>query len=788
MKVICSTLVLLLAAANVNARLGKPEARLLDSIAQVRLVGGNAPSEGRVEIRNPATGAWGTVCDDHWTMNDAHVVCRQLGYADGASEAPHLARFGQGTGDILLDDVSCQGNELGLSRCNYRGKSNGMGSHNCRHHEDASVVCTGILLGAAAVTVPALDGLCREAGVTHKPAGASCADTPAWFDADGPTYNCQWYAKGTRCSSYGHGYANKGQTANQACCACGGGQQAVGGAGAAGTCDYEACGKTTSSLVASIGEHVARVETCKDEIATTHSGLVAAQRVTEILDSFKEASESVHEATTKLKKIYARFISKAVKKIPKVGVVADQTAKTVLKVAEKVSKVLKKITKPFGVINKLATKAKDGVGVAKDGMDHFYEAASAAEGILAHLQECGASCATRELHEAADGLLAFFDAVDPAIVKCGDGIGDMNEWFEQRMKALEAALAPLKELVGFINEAANTLSAVMGTVEDIKCCLPEPFQFIIDVGGLPFRLMSCPISGLTAAATHATSGLFQEAFVKTLEGALGELLALLVEGLNLPTLDFELSTSYAFGVATSGSAAAGVTVSTTETTVTLPAEAEGCFAGLENARAELTLSVDLDLDLKQQAQDALAHHFGGREPFSLEQHMKEAERQLVAPCRAAREEIKQLAEGYLPCECNNPVVKAVVDHIPAVAVVNGITNGIKAAINDPRLAVMEGVKNYGQTCWDQCGHTTGRCNYCGLGSCCKANFGDNKLSCIGQGRPFHHRCGRVSVQASTLLRNAMRQYPALGRAHWLEKMPHLFMENGVPILPEHNEL
>ena len=46
---------------------------------ELRLVGGDVPNEGRVEIC--INNVWGTVCDDGWSSVDATVVCRQLGYS-----------------------------------------------------------------------------------------------------------------------------------------------------------------------------------------------------------------------------------------------------------------------------------------------------------------------------------------------------------------------------------------------------------------------------------------------------------------------------------------------------------------------------------------------------------------------------------------------------------------------------------------------------------------------------------------------------------------------------------
>ncbi|XP_035663840.1 neurotrypsin-like [Branchiostoma floridae] len=102
----------------------------------VRLNGSQSPLQGRVEIR-PKHGDWGTICDDGFDDKDAQVVCRQIGYRGGVATAG--GDFGEGTGNIWLQNVNCIGAESSLGDCPIQS----WGSQDCSHRQDAGVVCTG---------------------------------------------------------------------------------------------------------------------------------------------------------------------------------------------------------------------------------------------------------------------------------------------------------------------------------------------------------------------------------------------------------------------------------------------------------------------------------------------------------------------------------------------------------------------------------------------------------------------------------------------------------------------
>ena len=85
-------------------------------------------------------GEWGTVCDDGWDDTDAGVVCRQLGFGSSGT-AIGSAGFGQGSGLVWLDSVTCTGSESTLASCGHLGINV---TRSCSHAKDAGVRCNGL--------------------------------------------------------------------------------------------------------------------------------------------------------------------------------------------------------------------------------------------------------------------------------------------------------------------------------------------------------------------------------------------------------------------------------------------------------------------------------------------------------------------------------------------------------------------------------------------------------------------------------------------------------------------
>ena len=65
-------------------------------------------------------GIWGTVCDYGWDLNDAQVVCSQLGFGR-ATAVQYNSFYGEGTGQNWLSYLNCVGNEFTVGNCSHRG-------------------------------------------------------------------------------------------------------------------------------------------------------------------------------------------------------------------------------------------------------------------------------------------------------------------------------------------------------------------------------------------------------------------------------------------------------------------------------------------------------------------------------------------------------------------------------------------------------------------------------------------------------------------------------------------
>ncbi|XP_029107710.1 deleted in malignant brain tumors 1 protein-like [Scleropages formosus] len=140
----------------------------------LRLQGGNRMCSGRVELWYE--GSWGTICDDLWDINDAQVVCRQLGCGT-ALKAHGNAAFGRGNGPIWLNEVKCWGSERHLWDCPHSLQDH---RTSCSHKEDAGVTCEGEnCCGASFLSHGGHVGISSEFTSTTEIPGTSTTKTSA---------------------------------------------------------------------------------------------------------------------------------------------------------------------------------------------------------------------------------------------------------------------------------------------------------------------------------------------------------------------------------------------------------------------------------------------------------------------------------------------------------------------------------------------------------------------------------------------------------------------------------
>ena len=103
----------------------------------VRLRNGSSQYEGRVDVRYE--GQWGAICDNGWDINDAMVICRQLGYTSALRPTIDSAYPPSSENSLLwLDFVSCRGNESSIQFCAHSG----WGETFCNTNNEAGVICT----------------------------------------------------------------------------------------------------------------------------------------------------------------------------------------------------------------------------------------------------------------------------------------------------------------------------------------------------------------------------------------------------------------------------------------------------------------------------------------------------------------------------------------------------------------------------------------------------------------------------------------------------------------------
>lgn len=99
---------------------------------EVRLVGGETKFEGRVELCYD--NRWGEVCPISWNIQEAQLVCKQLGLPIIGANV--ITTLGRGVAPLHNIQFGCTGDESSLLDCSFT-------TAQCRVNYHAGVHCEG---------------------------------------------------------------------------------------------------------------------------------------------------------------------------------------------------------------------------------------------------------------------------------------------------------------------------------------------------------------------------------------------------------------------------------------------------------------------------------------------------------------------------------------------------------------------------------------------------------------------------------------------------------------------
>ncbi|XP_032396113.1 scavenger receptor cysteine-rich type 1 protein M130 isoform X2 [Etheostoma spectabile] len=101
----------------------------------VRLVNGTSLCSGRLEVKsNQSTQSWSSVCEEDFDLQDAEVVCRELGC--GAPSVLQGALYGDMEAPVWTKEFQCRGHESALLDCDSSDRNT------CSSGKAAGLTCS----------------------------------------------------------------------------------------------------------------------------------------------------------------------------------------------------------------------------------------------------------------------------------------------------------------------------------------------------------------------------------------------------------------------------------------------------------------------------------------------------------------------------------------------------------------------------------------------------------------------------------------------------------------------